>query len=198
MATVQIDESELLNQQRVLAKVNNMLAHPEARKLLLRASKIQDPAANIPEIDAAAPVLTEVDALKKALAEDKAERKAEREAEAQERAMAQARATVASQKQRLREQGWRDEGIEEIEKFATERGVPDLEIAASHWEKLHPPSEPATPNGSGSWGFFDDQQADNDKKFVESMINTKGEDEGALNSEIRAALAEVRGQRVGR
>lgn len=198
MALAPPDEAELLASRNVVSTVNAMLANKEARKLLLRARKITDPNASIPEIDAAEPVKTELDAMKKLLDEDRETRRQEREEQAQAQAMARAELAVGQQRDRLRAAGWRDEGIAEIEKFATEHGVPDLEIAASHWEKLHPPAEPATPNGSGSWNFFDDQTAENDKKFVESMINTKGEDEGALNAEIRAALTEVRGSQPAR
>jgi hypothetical protein len=198
MALAPPDEAELLASRSVVNTVNAMLANKDARKLLLQARKITDPNASIPEIDAAVPVRAEVDEMKKLLEEDRKERQKERDEQAQALAMERANAAVGQQRERLRAQGWRDEGIAEIEKFAAEHGVPDLEIAASHWEKLHPPAEPATPNGSGSWNFFDDQTSENDKKFVETMINTKGEDEGALNAEIRAALTEVRGSQPAR
>ena len=42
MPKVEIDESELLNQQTVVKAVNSMLANPEARKLLLKARKTAD------------------------------------------------------------------------------------------------------------------------------------------------------------
>ena len=194
MALAPPDESEMLAQQQVVQTVNRMLNNPASRRLLLQARKAADPNAVIPEIDAVAPVKSEIDEFKKLLNDERAARAAEREAETQRLAMERAERTVAQQRDRLRAKGWQDEGIAAVEQFATEHGVPNLEIAASHWEKLHPPAELATPNGSGSWNFFDDQQAEGDKKFVEAMINTRGEDEGALNREIHAALAEVRGQ----
>lgn len=194
----QIDEAELLAQGRVVQTVNQMLAHPEARKLVLKARKLADPNAVIPEIDAAAPMLSELAEIKKQLAEEAAARVKEREERETEKRVSDMTSQIERQKANLRAAGWRDEGLAEIEKFALENGVSNLEIAASHWEKLHPPAEPVQPKGYGSWNFFEDQQTEDDGKFVKAMIETRGEDEGALNAEIRAALSEVRSQPVAR
>jgi hypothetical protein len=192
VATREIDETEFLAAKSTIDAVNGMLAHPAARKLLLQARKTADPNVVIPEIDAAAPLNSEMSEIKKMLAEEKAAREAEKVEREQAVRISEFQQGWERQKSRLREAGWRDEGISEVEKFAQERGVPDLEIAASHWEKLHPPPEPVQPNGSGSWGFFD-QPADDDM-FVKKMIDSRGEDESALNQEINAALKEYRSQ----
>lgn len=192
MAVREVEESAFLSSQAVVNTVNAMLANKDARKLLLQARKISDPNAVIPELDAAAPINAQVDEIKAMLASERAERaaeKAEREQQAQIQAFQQ---SWERQKSQLRNQGWREDGIEAIEKHAQERGIADLEIAAAHWEKLHPPAEPVQPNGSGSWGFFD--QSPDDDKFIKAMIDSRGEDDGALNAEIAATLRDYRSQ----
>jgi hypothetical protein len=212
MATREIDESEFLASQATIRAVNGMLANPASRKLLLQARKTADPNAVIPEIDAAAPInstLEEIRAAmaaeKQAAADERAAAKAEREAEKQARAeekeaekqakmIADFEANWTRQKAALRQEGWRDEGIDEIVAHAEKNGIADLEIAAAHWEKLHPPSEPVQPNSTGSWGFMDN--IPDDDKFVKAMIASKGEDEGALNAEINSALKDFRSQQA--
>ncbi len=216
MAKVEVDESDFLASQATIRAVNGMLANPEARKLLLQARKKADPSVAIPEIDAAAPIQSSVDAFKtemaaalaaerearaadlkserEALAAMRAEREAEKEAAKQAALIADFQNNWNRQKAQLRADGWRDEGIEAIEKHAQERGIADLEIAAAHWEKLHPPAEPVTPNGSGSWGFMEGN--DENDKFVKAMIESRGEDEAALQTEINAALKDFRSQQT--
>jgi len=195
MATREVDESEFLSSQSVVRAVNAMLANKDSRKLLLQARKVADPSAVIPEIDAAAPVQSEMAEIRKLMAEQAAERAAEKAERDQQAQIDKFTAGWEKQKAQLRNNGWRDEGIAEIEKHAQERGIADLEVAAAHWEKLHPPSDPVQPNGSGSWGFFDAPK--DDETFVKAMIDSRGDDENALNAEISAALKDYRGQVAG-
>jgi len=192
MPAVQVEETELANLRAVADFVSKGLSNKEARKLLLQARKAVDPNAVIPEIDAAAPVLSQVEELRSLVSEQKKLMEQEAAARAEEKQLAEFRSNWDRQKAALRNAGWRDEGIAEVEKHAQERGIGDLEIAAAHWEKLHPPAEPVQPSGSGSWGFFD--QPGEDDKFVKAMMESHGEDESALNAEINATLREVRSQ----
>lgn len=193
MAVREIDESELLAQQSVTRAVNQMLANPKARKMLLAARKEADPDAVIPEIDAAAPLAAEQAALRQMLLDDKAERAADKAAAAEARSVQQFEDGWNRQKSALRNAGWRDEGIEAVEQFARENAIGDLGIAADAWEKRHPPAEPVQPNGSGSWGFFD-QPSDAPDTFIKAMVETKGDNEGALDAEIQSALRDYRSQ----
>lgn len=213
MPKVEVEESEFLATKATIDAVTGMLANPAARRLLLQARKTAAPNAPIPELDIQAPVgaalnefQNQIAAERKALADQRAAEKAERDAEKAERAAEKERAEQARmiadfeanwtrQKASLRDQGWRDEGIEEIVKHAESRGIADLEIAAAHWEKLHPPPEPVTPNGSGSWGFMENNPAED--KFVQAMIASRGEDEGALQAEINASLRDFRQAQQG-
>ena len=191
MALVQIDEAELLAHRSVVASVNGMLANKDSRALLLQSQKLANPNAIIPELDAQAPLQAEIAEMRAWRKEQESLAAADRAERAQEAQIAKFEKGWEQQKSSLRAEGWRDEGIAAIEAHAQKIGVADLSIAAAHWEKLNPPAEPAQPNGSGSWGFFDNQSGNDD--FVEKMIASRGEDEAALNAEIRATLADVRG-----
>lgn len=190
---VEIDESELLNLRGVNEVVSAMLANPQSRPLVLRARKIQDPKAPIPEIDAAAPLHGAMEAIRKEFGDwrkEQNERDTKREAEETTRKFTEG---WERQKDALRQEGWRADGIAEIEKFALERGVADLELAAAGYEKLHPPSEPVSSNGFGSWDFFTPSEGDQ-KNFIDKMMESRGEDEGALRAETHKALTEFRSQ----
>ena len=193
MALIQIEESELLQRQGVVDVLNKMLGNPEARKLVLQARKITEPGVSIPEIDAAAPLNGALNEIRKELQADRAARQKERDEADQQRRLDEFNAGLDRQRTMLRQQGWTEEGLTEVLKHAQERGIPDLEVAAAHYEKLHPPSEPVSPNGaSGSWGFFEESAAED--TFVKDMIASQGNNEAALDKEIRLALADVRGQ----
>jgi hypothetical protein len=193
MAKVEIDESVWANTAAVEAAVSQMLAHPKARKMLLQARKEADPKAVIPELDAAEPINSELAEMRRMLAEDRAAREAEKAAAAADREAQKFQRDWDRQKSRLRDAGWQDQGIDKVEKFAAENGIGDLTIAADAWEKRNPPPEPATPNGTGSWNFFD-APTQEDEKFMKAMIESRGDDERALDSEIRASLTEFRAQ----
>lgn len=196
MPVREIDESEYLNYRAVSGVVNQILNKPEARKLMLQARKLADPNAVIPEIDAAAPVQSELAEMRKMLAEDRAAREAEKQAREQDARISDFQRGWERQKSKLRNAGWSDEGIASIESHAQERGIPDLEVAAAHWEKLHPPAEPVQPSSGSAWNFFDTPK--DDDAFVKGMIASKGDDDNALNAEISAALKDFRSQTASR
>lgn len=191
MALIQIEEAELLQQKNVIDTLNKMLGNPEARRKVLEARKITDPNVSIPELDAAAPLNGALDEIKKTLAEERKARETEKSERDQQRRLDEFNATLDRQRDTLRRAGWTEEGLSEVQKHAAERGIPDLEVAAAHYEKLHPPADPVQPNGSGSWGFFEEPPAED--TFMKSMLESHGNDERALNSEIQKALAETRG-----
>lgn len=190
---VEIDESELLNLRGVNEVVGQILANPQSRPLMLRARKIQDPRAPIPEIDAAQPFNAAMEAVRKEIGDwrkEQQDRDAAQQAAETQRKFAE---NWDRQKDTLRQEGWRTDGIAEIEKFALERGVADLEVAAAAYEKLHPPADPVNSNGFGSWDFFTPSEGDQ-KGFIEKMMESRGDDEGALRAETHKALQEFRSQ----
>jgi hypothetical protein len=192
MALIQIEEAELLQQKNVIDTLNKMLGNPEARRKVLEARKITDPNVSIPELDAAAPLNNALGEIQKELRADREARKAEAIARDQERRLDEFNAGLESQRRGLRAEGWTDEGLEQLQEHAQKYGIPNLELAAPHFLKLHPPADPVQPNGSGSWGFFEAAPAED--TFIKAMLESQGNDERALNSEIQKALAETRGQ----
>lgn len=192
MPKVEIEEAELLASQEVVQAVNKMMANPKARSLLLHARKTSDPNASVPEIDNMVPVAGAFDKVMKELAADREQRSKEREEEAQRRRIESATREVEGVKSKLRAEGWTADGIAGIEKLAEERGSFDLEAMAALHLKLNPPPPPAEPNGMGSWGFFEGATDEGSDKFVKSMLESGGEDEGALTREVRSALSDYR------
>jgi len=188
--TVEVDEATLLAQQQISALVDVISKNPAARKLFHQAVKTARPDAVIPEVDAAQPLLDEIaaerkarEALEKKIADkDAAEEAARRTADFQN--------SWERQKDRLRDEGWMDDGIAEVEKLAQERGIVDLEAAALLHQKLHPPAEPITPNGLGGFDIF--QMPAEEDAAMKKLLESKGEDESALRSMVNTALTDVR------
>lgn len=197
MALIEIDEADLQAHRGVVSAVNGILANPDARKLLLQARKIVDPRAVIPEIDATAPVNSAMDEIRRELAADRAERTREREERQQQDQLAAAQGTIDRQKSALLASGWTTDGLAKLEQFAQSKGVYDLEIAAAAYERLNPPAEPVSGGGYGAWGFFEGPEQSGDDQFVKAMLDSRGEDEGALNAEIRATLGGLRNSQAG-
>lgn len=196
MAVREVEESEFLSAKAVLQSVNEMLANPEARERLLQARKIANPNAIIPELDTKSAISAELSEFKRMREEEKAERAREKQEAEENKRISEFTNGWEKQKNKLRDNGWREEGIEAVEAFAQENGIGNLQIAADAWEKRNPPAEPVQPNGFGSWGFFD--QPAQDDTFVKTMLESQGENEGALDAEIRATLKDFRNQSGGR
>lgn len=192
MPKIEVDEAEFLAREEVIVAVNKMMANPKSRNLLLHARKTSDPNASVPEIDNMVPVAGAFDKVMKELAADREQRSKEREEEAQRRRIESATREVEGVKSKLRAEGWTADGIAGIEKLAEERGSFDLEAMAALHLKLNPPPPPAEPNGMGSWGFFEGATDEGSDKFVKSMLESGGEDEGALTREVRSALSDYR------
>jgi|SRR5579863_4668699 len=193
MAKIEIDETEYAALGGIKRTVDAMLANPEARKKLLSAQKTVNPNAVIPEIDAAEPVKAELEATNKTLADIRkeiAEEKAARELQAQtDKFMAE----WEKQKAKLRKDGFFDEAIDEIEKLAKEKNIADLDLAASHYIRLHPPEAPVQPGTSSHWNLFDPTEAE--ESLIKDFLPSQGEDNSVLNKAIKKSLDETRGQR---
>ncbi len=196
MAAVEIDEVELLRLRKQDQTVHALMQNPKSKKKIFEAYKEHDPNVRIPELDAEeavkAPVnkLTEqVEALQKQIADDKAEREKNEK-------LSTLSGNVERGKAKLRQSGWTDEGIAEVEKVMTERGILDVEVAAAFYEKQHPPQAPATPRGQGSWGFV--EGVADDEKDLKTMLESKGQNEMLADQMARKVLNEFRGANARR
>ena len=189
----EIDETEYVAQRQLATLVNTMLQNPEARTLLHKATKIVNPNASIPEIDAKNEVLGELAKTNERLAalqKEREDEKSQREADKRTEAFA---AGWNKQKSSLLKAGYTDEGIAAVEKLAEERGLPDLEAAAALFDRLNPPPDPAQPRGSGNWDLFEGAQDSDEEERKRLLANP--DDAGALGGLINKALNDVRGGR---
>ena len=196
MATVQIEESDLIAKNNLASHFGKLMSNPKARKLVQQATKEVDPTAVIPEIDSQTEVLGEVAAVR---AEIAAMKKADEDRRTQDESDKRLQAFQNSwngQKDKLRSQGWQDEGITAVETLAQERGLVDLEAAAALFEKIHPPSNPVSPATLGLGGFDLMTPPENDAKDIEALVKSYGDsrsdDNTALSHLINAALTDVR------
>lgn len=192
MAKVEVDEAEWLASQQVTKLFADTLNNPESRRKILEAKKIVRPNEPVPEIDAAAPIQSELAKIREEIAAD---RKAREEAAAKAETESKTKEFQAAwdkQKQSLRAD-FDDTGVEAIEKLAQERGIADLEAAALLYRKLHPEPTPVEPSGYGRWNTFEVPTDDTGDAFMKKMIDSAGNNESALDAEIRAAIDSVRG-----
>ncbi len=192
MAKVEIEEADLLASNQVVASVRAMLANKDARQHVLKAQKIINPSAVIPEIDAAAPydaALGEVNktvaALQKRLDDDATARETEKKTN-------EFKDSWDKQKRELLAQGWSEEGVAKAEEHAQKEGIPSLRAAANDFLALNPPPPPATPSSAGSFNMFDAGSREGEQ--IKKIFESKGGDDMAVNAIVNETLAEMRGQ----
>ncbi len=197
MPTVEVDELQLQQSQKLRQTVEGWLKHPKAKRKILEAQKLVDPKADIPELDEPDPIealraesATEIAALKKQIEDDKAGR--ERDGR-----IAQLQAMKDKGIATLREQRYTDDGIKAVEKIMEEKGILDPLDAAAIFERDHPPQMPVSQSGTGGWNFAElpSSTDDADDKYVDSLLKAgkNGISDGALSQRIGATINEVRG-----
>lgn len=191
MAKAEIDETELLANRQVVEAMQKMLANPKSRELVLKAQKVVNPDAVIPEIDARAPLESALDEIRKELAKDREDRAKERDEAVAAKKREEFTAGWERQKQALRTQGYTDEGLKKIEEHAEKEGIPSLRAAAADWEKLNPSPPPAQPTGGIPFDIFNPPE--NDAAELKALMDSRGDDPMALNKLIGKSLAEARG-----
>ena len=206
MAKVEIEESALLNLQHIHNVVGSVMSDAETRRQFLQLAKARNPKLSIPEVDAAAPVIAQVQGIstkmdefiaaqataeaarQQAVADLRAEREAEKLAAAEEKRVAAFQKTWADQEADLRKQGWRDNGLTLVKQFAETHGIADLTIAADAFERRNP--QPGPVESRPGWNLF--QGPREEDTFVKDQMAQQGNDESRLDREIAATLAEVR------
>lgn len=154
-----------------LALYNKLLSSPETRTETLKLFKKVNPNVAIPEIDAANPVLKEVDGLKEEL-------KALQKKLDEEKLDGKLQNTVTKLKA---ERGFTDEGMQAIIKLAAEKSIPDLEVAADHYERNLPKPEPVVDTGYRPTHMFS-QTDDTTKNWLENRDEMR---EGAIMDTLK-------------
>lgn len=186
----EIDENQLAAFRQYHDFLSKASANPAQRKLLKQLEKMVYPDAAVPEIDAAEAVKAAVDDQLKALNErfdTWTKTQEERDAKAKEDEI---KAKWAAGQRVARDAGYTAEGLEQLEKFMTDRGVFDHDLAIPAFEKLHPPPEPVSTGNGERWNFFD---APKDDEALGKLLEGNN-DEQFLREMIPAALRDVRGR----
>lgn len=195
MPMVEIDEDVLRQQQAVVAAVNKLMANPDARRKVLEARKVVEPDASIPEIDAAKPVMTQLEAMQKRQEEFEKKILEERAKEETDRRTKELQTRWIEGRKVLESEGYDAEGVKKIEEYMEKNGIVDHEIGLAAWERKHPRPTPA-PSHSGNIGMFDllnpEKKDDKLDDAMKRLMSSGGEDSGALDSLVTSALADVR------
>ncbi len=191
MAMVEIDEAELLAQKQGIEALQKMLGHKEARTLVLQAQKLVNPDVAIPEIDAAAPILEEVKALKEQIETDKKEVAEAKAKEEEETKLAKITTKWGDGRKKAEEAGYTEEGLAQLEKYMEAHGIADHEIAMPSFEKKNPLPEPAETGGTTFHSLGPQTEESPDLK---PLFESAGQSESWLRDMTDKALKETRGQ----
>src|ERR1700722_11006652 len=153
VGNLEFDEEDVRASVTLRNKIGNWMKNPAARRKLLEAHRAADPKAEIPELDQPdpletriAPVMTELEALKKQL-------KDRDDADARDKSLGALKRSIDDGFARLRQnEGLTQAGEDAINKLMEEKGITDPEIAYSHFIRMHPPQALATPGSAGIFG----------------------------------------------
>ena len=191
MAVIEVDESEFAALKRVRDTVAKIANTPEAKKLMQKAHKLVDPNAVTPDLDAdeadtktKTEWQTKFQELEAKIATDKAERE-------KNDSLAALNSKFEAGRTALREQRYTAEGIEAVEKFMNERGIPDHLVAAAYLEKQNPPQEVMSPRAFGSLNFIVPPK--DDETFLKALLDSKGDDDSAVLKAAVEAVGDLRG-----
>ena len=191
MPMVEIDEAELIAQRHATEALQKMLGHSEARALVLKAQKLVNPDIAIPEIDAAAPVLEEVKALKEQIETDKKDAAEAKAKEEEESKLAKITSQWKGGRKKAEEAGYTEEGLVQLESYMEAHGIADHEIAMPSFEKKNPLPEPAE-TGSTPWQALGPNTED--APDLKPLFESAGQSESWLRDATDKALKESRGQ----
>ncbi len=191
MALIEVEASEWAAHRQVTETMQKLLNNPATRRKVLEAQKTLNPDLVIPELDAHEPLRTEISQITKrfdTLAQQLADERAERE---KQQRMEKLQQTWDRGRNRLRANGYTDEGLTEVEKFMEEKGIADHEVAAAAFERLHPPAEPVKSVGANRFDLF---EPDNRGGEEMQKLFANPDDPMALDSLINTTLRQVRGR----
>ena len=205
MPTVEIDEVQLQQNNKLRQTMESWLKNPKARRKVLEAQRIVDPKAEIPELDepdpieaATKPLADEVAALKKAMAEDKETRDRDSKLAALQQVRDSGLKTLRNDRR------YTDDGIKAVEEIMEKKGILDPLDAAAIFERDHPPQNPVSPpaSGIGGWNFAEmpTSTEDADNKYVESLLKAGKNDipDGVLMNRVNETIQATRGQGLRR
>lgn len=196
MATIEVDENEFKDLQRLKATLGKMRVNKDALVYLQRAHKLIDPNAITAELDEIEAKSKEKSELQKSLDEIKAEIQADKEKRENDANLAKFNAKFEAGRQALRERRYTPEGIAAVEKKMEEMGVADHVLVADHLEKQMPPQEVMTPRAFGGFDFFTPPK--DEEEFTKKLLESKGNDDNAVLKAALGAIQETRGNTARR
>lgn len=188
MPLIEVDESEFQNSSAAKQLLDKFASNPKLRPKLLGLIKELNPDAAIPEIDTAAPLRAELDAIKQEFTGTVGELKQMLESSSRKREIED---TINSERRKLRKAGWDDEGIQKVEKIMEERGLVDYEAAAALAEKQMPKPVAVEPGDILDQGWNIAEPTENDTDHQLLLKNPRQ----FQMQEVRKFLAEKRASR---
>jgi hypothetical protein len=192
MPPIEIDEAEYNRLKGVADLAAAIHANPDGRKLLEQAHRTINPRAPTPTLEQEARFAQPLQELQKQVA-DVAKLVTDRfdKDESEKKLDAIRRQQDEAFERLVTNSGYRPEGIEAVKKIMTEKGILDVEVAASYFERINPPSAPITPTGSNSFNFVEAFNDESDKA-LKQLLDSRGDSEAALNKLVGEALNDVR------
>ena len=195
MPLVEVDSGEFEQAKASKTLLDKMGNNPKLRHKLLGLVKELNPDANIPEIDAAAPIMAEVAEARKTVAEIRAEidkDKKDREEFLQKQNF---QSFIDTGRKKLRDNGYTDDGIASIEKMMADRGYSDYDVGLTMYEKANPPEEPAVPTHFGRMWNLPEPTNDKDtqtKAWFDNPVAQSQREVQSWANELRAAKRDAR------
>lgn len=186
---VEIDETRLGNLQTVATIADALLKNPKTRKQYLSAVKEAYPQIPIPEIDAAAPVLSQVSDLEKKMDAFIETVKKERDEDKTDRARRGIDRKVEEGRALLRSRMYTEEGIQKIEEMMATEGIADYNNAIKIHEFDNPPPAIGRPSRGN---MFDIQEQKTGDDYIKKLFETGGKDESVVDAHISTVLSEAR------
>lgn len=194
MPMIEVDESQFGALKSTAQTLQGMLNNPKTRQKVLEAFKENNPNVAVPEIDAAAPVREQVTGVEKMMKEFIDNFQKERDQEKTETRLAKVKEQQDSGRKLLKDRGYTEDGIKALESFRDEKGIVEYGDAVYLFERDHAPPQVAEPS-AGNMNFFgmvQNESSQND--FAKKLMESRGEDNNAVNQMAMQTIAEMRGQ----
>lgn len=188
MPEVMIDESELENYKSLTGFIQKALANPKTRESILRAQKTLNPDASIPELDAAEPLRNELTAMREEMKTFREETLREKQDRDQAEKMSKMSQKWEQGRDRVRAQGYSEDGIKAVEALMENEGILNHEAGLAYFERLNPPSDPIAV-GSSRFDLFGQKEGDDD--FMKSLMESGG-DMSVFDKGLNKILQDVR------
>lgn len=167
MALIEIEEAEVASARAAKNLLDRAYNNPKTKRQLLRVAKELYPDATIPELE----VVDEADEKLKALRDELLAPISELKSAFETRAAAEeVESRIRGEQDRLRKEGWDEDGLKKIEDLMVKRGLADYDAAAALLEKEMAanasPVESVADISSRSFGIDSPDEGDEDHKFL--------------------------------